>query len=162
MQEQGEGRDGWVNVYVYARVCVTRVGGDKGRCGCANVMVFTRPCIAAYPCLPPMPYHLPHATWDPTKTLPSHSTQPAIESCSSVRFGCLDAEYPGMADHLKSAGLDPLRNFWSLVFDFTADENPDSWEFMSPFVTGEELLHGPEMAGEGGEGWWGGWVWGAG
>jgi protein XRP2 len=45
-------------------------------------------------------------------------TEPIIELSDGMVFRPFNAGYPGHADHLRNAGLDPLVNEWQKVFDF--------------------------------------------
>jgi len=47
------------------------------------------------------------------------ATRPIIESSRGLRLACLSLDYAGLAEQLQAAGLSPLRNFWSAVYDFT-------------------------------------------
>lgn len=48
------------------------------------------------------------------------STEPIIEMSSELRIAPLSLAYPRLATHLESAGLNPSRNFWNAVFDFSS------------------------------------------
>jgi hypothetical protein len=78
---------------------------------------------------PPAPTH-PFLSLTTSVTLPNRDctvllhcrTKPIVESCKNVRFGCLagrGAEYAGFGAQLVGAGMSPLHNFWSHVYDFT-------------------------------------------
>merc|ERR1711879_354160 len=53
---------------------------------------------------------------------------PIIETSSNLRIAPLALAYPGIAVHLQSARLDPKRNFWNAVFDFSSpDDSHKNW-----------------------------------
>lgn len=60
------------------------------------------------------------------------STQPIIESSTDVIFSCLQLDYPGFDDDLRSAGLCVFSNTWSCIHDFTPVGTGDdaNWTLM--------------------------------
>ncbi|XP_070380821.1 protein XRP2-like isoform X2 [Dermacentor albipictus] len=60
------------------------------------------------------------------------STQPSIESCSEMRFGCLTLAYEQFPEQLKKARLSPFNNHWSEVYDFTPTIPEPNWSLLPP------------------------------
>lgn len=73
-------------------------------------------------------------------------TQPVIESCTLIKFGCFSCYYPQLkgnkaitllacthlhTDQLQSAMLSPLTNNWYSVHDFTP-EYSQTWSMVKP------------------------------
>eukprot|EP00898_Chlorokybus_atmophyticus_P001621 jgi/Chlat1/245/Chrsp1S03150 len=69
------------------------------------------------------------------------ATRPVIESSESLRFGCCDVAYAGLAEQMNACGLNPLVNFWSHVHDFTPSHaHRRNWDFLPPDLAVESLL----------------------
>nr|XP_037288925.1 protein XRP2-like [Rhipicephalus microplus] len=60
------------------------------------------------------------------------STQPSIESCSEMRFGCLTMEFEQFSEQLQKAQLSPFNNHWSEVYDFTPTPPEPNWSLLPP------------------------------
>ncbi|KAH9366481.1 hypothetical protein HPB48_015275 [Haemaphysalis longicornis] len=60
------------------------------------------------------------------------TTQPSIEACSDMRFGCLSLMYEQFPDQLKNARLSPFNNHWSEVYDFTPSRPEPNWSLLPP------------------------------
>lgn len=63
------------------------------------------------------------------------TTQPSIEACSDMRFGCLTLMYEEFPDQLKNARLSPFNNHWSEVYDFTPSRPEPNWTLLPPGAT---------------------------
>jgi protein XRP2 len=72
------------------------------------------------------------------------ATRPIIESSRGLRLACLSLDYAGLAEQLEAAGLSPLRNFWSAVYDFTP---PSSGQGPGPQGHWDFLPAGPREPG---------------
>lgn len=46
-------------------------------------------------------------------------TQPSIESSTGMRFSPWNVSYPRLTEQFAAAGLDPLKNTWNRIYDFT-------------------------------------------
>uniref|UniRef100_A0A0G4IA07 C-CAP/cofactor C-like domain-containing protein n=1 Tax=Chromera velia CCMP2878 TaxID=1169474 RepID=A0A0G4IA07_9ALVE len=55
------------------------------------------------------------------------TTEPVIESSSSLRIGCLDFTYDGLDEHMRAANLSPFSNKWWQVFDFSKKDGETHW-----------------------------------
>jgi len=72
------------------------------------------------------------------------ATRPIIESSRGLSLACLNLDYAGHAKQLEDAGLNPLRNFWSAVYDFTP---PSSGQGPGPQAHWDFLPAGPGEPG---------------
>ncbi|XP_040076466.1 protein XRP2-like isoform X1 [Ixodes scapularis] len=73
----------------------------------------------------------------------SCATQPSIESCSEMRFGCLCLTYNQLEADLKSANLSAFNNSWSEIHDFTPSETGCNWSLLPQDVRMEDFLPVP-------------------
>lgn len=48
-------------------------------------------------------------------------TEPVIEASGGMVFAPFNGAYPGLDGHMRSAALDPTRNLWDRIFDFSKD-----------------------------------------
>ncbi|XP_021926318.1 protein XRP2-like isoform X2 [Zootermopsis nevadensis] len=55
------------------------------------------------------------------------TTQPIIESSSSIHFGCYQLFYNELEEHFQQAGLSVFNNNWSSIHDFTPIEGEHNW-----------------------------------
>ena len=73
------------------------------------------------------------------------ASQPIIESCSSMRFGCFSYFYPELEQQFKQAGLSIYNNSWSSVYDFTPIQDGNSnWSFLPESLLLEALVPKPD------------------
>merc|ERR1712039_633627 len=55
-------------------------------------------------------------------------TEPIIETSTHLRVAPLALAYAGLELQLKQADLDPARNFWNAIFDFSSpDDSHKNW-----------------------------------
>lgn len=80
--------------------------------------------------------------------LHSH-TEPIIESSKDLGFAPFAASYPGLAQHLSQAAMDPGKNFWNAIYDFTGRLDGANWRVL-PLGECREL---ELRLGEGDQGW---------
>ncbi|KAK8763496.1 hypothetical protein V5799_033892 [Amblyomma americanum] len=73
------------------------------------------------------------------------STQPSIESCSEMRFGCLTLAYEQFPEQLKKAQLSPFNNRWSEVYDFTPTTPDPNWSLLPPEAMPQTLVESCPM-----------------
>ncbi|XP_075528558.1 protein XRP2-like [Dermacentor variabilis] len=73
------------------------------------------------------------------------STQPSIESCSEMRFGCLTLAYEQFPEQLKKAHLSPFNNHWSEVYDFTPTIPEPNWSLLPPEAMPRTLVEACPM-----------------
>ncbi|XP_002154780.1 protein XRP2 [Hydra vulgaris] len=72
------------------------------------------------------------------------ASQPIIESCSSMRFGCFSFFYPELQVQFKNAGLSVFNNNWSSVYDFTPVQDGNcNWSFLPENLSVETLVPKP-------------------
>jgi protein XRP2 len=57
-------------------------------------------------------------------------TEPIIETSVRLRFACINTGYFDLKPHMDKAGIDPLNNNWSMVYDFTKNEAKPNWGFL--------------------------------
>ncbi|KAL4494575.1 hypothetical protein ABPG72_004477 [Tetrahymena utriculariae] len=57
------------------------------------------------------------------KTLLYCQSQPIIESCKNMQFGCFYFAYPQLNQQFKDCGINPWTNNWSDIYDFTKNPN---------------------------------------
>ncbi|KAG8452147.1 hypothetical protein GDO86_004079 [Hymenochirus boettgeri] len=72
------------------------------------------------------------------------STQPIIESSTSVKFGCFQYYYPELASQFKDAGLSIFNNTWSSIHDFTPLTGETNWSLLSPDSAIQDFLPLPD------------------
>ncbi|CAG2180108.1 unnamed protein product, partial [Oppiella nova] len=70
------------------------------------------------------------------------ATQPAIESCYDLTFGCFSANYKGLEDQFKKANLCVLNNNWTNIYDFTLNDEEQHWSLFSNTVKAEDYFSG--------------------
>ncbi|CAG2176566.1 unnamed protein product [Oppiella nova] len=70
------------------------------------------------------------------------TTQPAIESCYDLTFGCFSANYKGLEDQFKKANLCVLNNNWTNIYDFTLNDEEQHWSLFSNTVKAEDYFSG--------------------
>lgn len=58
------------------------------------------------------------------------SSQPVIESCTKMKFGCFTASYPQLEDQFNSAGISLVGNNWSDLHDFTPASGEINWSLL--------------------------------
>lgn len=68
------------------------------------------------------------------------TTQPSIESCSGMKFGCFRYNYNGLEGQFLSSGLTPFNNNWSVIHDFTPGEGEKNYEFLKQDVKIEDFI----------------------
>eukprot|EP00931_Biecheleriopsis_adriatica_P021213 TRINITY_DN1393_c0_g1_i1.p1 TRINITY_DN1393_c0_g1~~TRINITY_DN1393_c0_g1_i1.p1 ORF type:complete len:1310 (-),score=283.52 TRINITY_DN1393_c0_g1_i1:100-4008(-) len=66
-------------------------------------------------------------------------TEPVIEESQDLRIAPFCARYPQLTKQFREAKLDPTRNFWNAVYDFTGRQDRANWE-IQPLDNCEELL----------------------
>lgn len=79
--------------------------------------------------------------------LHSH-TEPIIEASKELRFAPFAASYAGLADHMAAAKMDPGKNFWNAVYDFTGKADGANWRILSLGECRELELHLGDAPGE--------------
>ncbi|CAG2117045.1 unnamed protein product, partial [Medioppia subpectinata] len=70
------------------------------------------------------------------------ATQPAIESCYDLTFGCFSANYKGLEEHFKKANLCVLNNNWTNIYDFTLNDEEQHWTLFSNSVKADDYFSG--------------------
>ncbi|XP_054161626.1 protein XRP2-like [Oppia nitens] len=70
------------------------------------------------------------------------ATQPAIESCYDLTFGCFSANYKGLEDQFKKANLSVLNNNWTNIYDFTLNDGEQHWSLFANSVKAEDYFSG--------------------
>ncbi|XP_076347132.1 protein XRP2-like [Tachypleus tridentatus] len=68
------------------------------------------------------------------------STQPSIESCTGIKFGCFSYFYEELEEQFKKAGISIFNNNWNNVHDFTPVAEEQNWTFIPQDVKVEEFL----------------------
>ena len=63
------------------------------------------------------------------------SSQPVIENCVGIKFGCFQGNYKGIAQQMKEAGLSCFINNWSVIHDFTPVPETENWTLIPPDVS---------------------------
>ncbi|XP_067127001.1 protein XRP2-like [Centruroides vittatus] len=58
------------------------------------------------------------------------STQPIIESCTEMRFGCFCFHYKELDEQFKKASLSTFNNNWNNIHDFTPTEVEENWNLL--------------------------------
>lgn len=57
------------------------------------------------------------------------STEPILEASTYLRLAPLAIAYKGLADHMGKASLNPRRNFWNAIFDFSSPgDDKRNWQ----------------------------------
>ena len=59
-------------------------------------------------------------------------SDPALEKSTGITFAPYNFSYPLVAEHFGKAKLDPNRNKWSEVFDFTPNFEQRNWTLLNP------------------------------
>jgi hypothetical protein len=77
-------------------------------------------------------------------------TEPVIESSSDLAFAPFFASYPGLSKHFTETSMDPERNFWSALFDFTGKADTANWRIL-PLGECQELSI--DLPSEGSSSW---------
>ena len=67
---------------------------------------------------------------------------PVIEASSGLKFAPFNITYHGLDKHAELAGLDPDKNKWELLFDFSAGAN---FEVMDPADFHFEIKDTPDF-----------------
>lgn len=78
------------------------------------------------------------------------ATQPIIESCSDIRFGCFCYNYAPLEEQFKNACLSIFNNNWSNIHDFTPAEGERNWSLLPKDARIEDFfpLPSPEKLGD--------------
>ncbi|XP_015926821.1 protein XRP2 [Parasteatoda tepidariorum] len=78
------------------------------------------------------------------------ATQPIIESCSDIRFGCFCFNYAHLEEQFKNACLSIFNNNWSNIHDFTPAEGERNWTLLPKDARIEDFfpLPSPEKLGD--------------
>ncbi|GFS32440.1 protein XRP2 [Nephila pilipes] len=78
------------------------------------------------------------------------ATQPIIESCNDIRFGCFCYNYGPLEDQFKNACLSIFNNNWSNIHDFTPAEGERNWSLLPKDARIEDFfpLPSPEKLGD--------------
>lgn len=79
--------------------------------------------------------------------LHSH-TEPIIEASKELRFAPFAASYAGLADHMAAAKMDPGKNFWNAIYDFTGRADGANWRILSLGECRELELHLGDALGD--------------
>lgn len=66
------------------------------------------------------------------------TSDPSIEQCTELRFGCFDFAYPELKEQFKQAKLNVWNNVWSEVYDFTPSLN--SYEYLPADKRARDLV----------------------
>ena len=78
------------------------------------------------------------------------ATRPIIETSTNMKFGCFDFHWKGLEGQLRESGMSAFGNFWSHVFNFNPDTQPD-WSLVPAESTSIQLLsplpNVPSLAG---------------
>lgn len=79
--------------------------------------------------------------------LHSH-TEPIIEASKDLGFAPFAASYTGLAEHMAAAKMDPGKNFWNAIYDFTGRSDGANWRILDLKECRELEVHLEDSPGE--------------
>merc|ERR1712151_1476600 len=57
-------------------------------------------------------------------------TEPVIEKSEELRFAPWGAQYPSCTSQFEKVGLNPKRNLWNAIFDFSGKAGSSNWQIL--------------------------------